>query len=248
MRIGIISGEQQWARVLANQFIAKNREMVESFIVERSNSKKSQLKQLVRRFKKYGLFKTIDQILLQIYLYIVKPWSFVPESENVIEPIIVDCVNSEVVLNIVKERRIDLLVCIAPSILDEEIFSAPKLGAINLHPGINPRYRGAGGNFWALYEENLQYVGVTIHVIDGGIDTGKVLDRVFLSMDKNLNTFEKITYIALQTGLIRLTQLLRNSKIEYQNVSDEQSKLYGWYGLSQYLEVKKKLHQLLAGS
>jgi hypothetical protein len=42
----------------------------------------------------------------------------------------------------------------------------------NIHPGINPRYRGFG-NIWAFYEDNPGCVGYTIHEVDEGTDTGR---------------------------------------------------------------------------
>lgn len=53
----------------------------------------------------------------------------------------------------------------------------PKLLALlpdatyNIHPGINPAYRGFG-NIWALAENRLDRIGYTIHTVDAGIDTG----------------------------------------------------------------------------
>ena len=47
--------------------------------------------------------------------------------------------------------------------------------AINIHMGLSPYYRGAACNFWALYDENPQYVGATIHLLSKGLDSGPML-------------------------------------------------------------------------
>ena len=44
----------------------------------------------------------------------------------------------------------------------------------NTHPGINPRYRGFG-NIWAFAGNDIDCTGFTIHEVDAGADTGKVL-------------------------------------------------------------------------
>lgn len=47
--------------------------------------------------------------------------------------------------------------------------------AINIHMGVSPYYRGSSCNFWALYDDNPQYVGATIHMLSRGLDSGQML-------------------------------------------------------------------------
>jgi folate-dependent phosphoribosylglycinamide formyltransferase PurN len=47
--------------------------------------------------------------------------------------------------------------------------------AINIHMGISPYYRGSSCNFWALYDNNPEYVGSTIHLLSKGLDSGDML-------------------------------------------------------------------------
>jgi methionyl-tRNA formyltransferase len=48
-------------------------------------------------------------------------------------------------------------------------------GALNIHMGISPYYRGSSCNFWALYDGNPDLVGATIHLISKGFDSGSML-------------------------------------------------------------------------
>jgi hypothetical protein len=48
-------------------------------------------------------------------------------------------------------------------------------GALNIHMGISPYYRGSSCNFWALYDGNPDLVGATIHMISKGLDSGAML-------------------------------------------------------------------------
>ena len=48
-------------------------------------------------------------------------------------------------------------------------------GAINIHMGVSPYYRGAACNFWALYDGNADLVGATIHKLAHGLDNGGIL-------------------------------------------------------------------------
>jgi hypothetical protein len=46
---------------------------------------------------------------------------------------------------------------------------------INYHAGINPKYRGQHPGYWALASGDAENAGVTIHLVDEGVDTGSVL-------------------------------------------------------------------------
>ena len=41
--------------------------------------------------------------------------------------------------------------------------------------GISPFYRGTDCNFWALYDDNADFVGSTIHLLSKGLDSGPIL-------------------------------------------------------------------------
>lgn len=88
--------------------------------------------------------------------------------------------NSKSTAEAIKELDPDLLlVCFAP-VLKPIIFSLPKLATLNIHFGIAPTYRGENTLFWPRYYNDLKHLGVTLHHIDRGIDTGTVLARAFL--------------------------------------------------------------------
>ncbi|MCP4264247.1 MAG: hypothetical protein GY777_01495 [Candidatus Brocadiaceae bacterium] len=46
---------------------------------------------------------------------------------------------------------------------------------VNAHQGLSPYYKGAGTNLWPFYNEEPEYVGVTVHYIDPGVDTGRII-------------------------------------------------------------------------
>ena len=50
-----------------------------------------------------------------------------------------------------------------------------KNRALNIHMGLSPYYRGSSCNFWALYDNNPNYVGATIHMLSEGLDSGPIL-------------------------------------------------------------------------
>jgi methionyl-tRNA formyltransferase len=69
----------------------------------------------------------------------------------------------------------DFLVVIAfGHILPESILQLPKLGAINIHASLLPKYRGPAPIQWAIINGDSQ-TGVTTMFMDKGMDTGNVL-------------------------------------------------------------------------
>lgn len=46
---------------------------------------------------------------------------------------------------------------------------------VNYHSGINPAYRGMYGGYHAMAERDAANFGVTLHLVDRGVDTGDVL-------------------------------------------------------------------------
>ncbi len=59
-------------------------------------------------------------------------------------------------------------------ILSKEILDMPRLGCINTHASLLPRYRGAAPIQWAVADGE-EKTGVTIMQMDEGLDTGDIL-------------------------------------------------------------------------
>src|SRR5439155_15206228 len=68
----------------------------------------------------------------------------------------------------------DVAVSLDNALISEATFTAPAHGAINVHHGAVPDYRGGPPVFWEL-ADGRDTVGFTVHRIDAGIDTGPVL-------------------------------------------------------------------------
>ena len=69
----------------------------------------------------------------------------------------------------------DLLVVAAYGhVLPQRILAIPKLGAINIHASLLPKYRGAAPIQWAVINREKE-TGVTLMLMDKGLDTGDIL-------------------------------------------------------------------------
>lgn len=67
-------------------------------------------------------------------------------------------------------------------VLRESALSIPRIGAINVHPALLPRYRGCWPVYWALYEGET-VIGATVHEMDLPVDTGAILAQESILLD-----------------------------------------------------------------
>lgn len=66
-------------------------------------------------------------------------------------------------------------------ILPKEILDMPRLGCINVHASLLPKYRGAAPIQWAVINGD-KTAGITIMRMDVGIDTGDMIDKAEVTM------------------------------------------------------------------
>jgi len=59
-------------------------------------------------------------------------------------------------------------------ILPKAIIDSPRLGCLNIHPSLLPKYRGAAPLNWSIMRGETQ-TGVTIMLMDEGMDSGDIL-------------------------------------------------------------------------
>lgn len=79
-----------------------------------------------------------------------------------------------------------MITCAFGQILSQEIIDIPKLGVINIHASLLPKYRGASPINYAILNGEKQ-TGITVMKTDVGIDTGATL------LQKRLNIGERET-------------------------------------------------------
>lgn len=76
---------------------------------------------------------------------------------------------------------------------------------INYHAGINPKYRGMCGGYWALAEGDGEHFGVTVHLVDHGVDTGGILQQQVIepAPDDNFVTYPFRLAVAGREAVLR---------------------------------------------
>jgi len=78
---------------------------------------------------------------------------------------------------------------------------------INYHAGINPKYRGQHPAYWARVQGDDAHAGVTVHLVDKGVDTGEVVYQAPVQFQRkdNISTYQ---YVQLATGMSLLARAI----------------------------------------
>jgi methionyl-tRNA formyltransferase len=98
-------------------------------------------------------------------------------------------------IDTIKSKNLNVgLMMTFPFMLSEEIWKLPAKGFINFHYGLLPQCRGPQPILWHLLNNDHE-AGVTLHKVDGGIDTGEIV------MQEKTPIAETDTYGALQARL-----------------------------------------------
>lgn len=85
---------------------------------------------------------------------------------------------------LLKELNPDLVIVIAyGKILPPWLIRLPRLGCINLHASLLPKYRGAAPIQYAVWHEE-KVTGMTIMQMDDGLDTGDMLKTAEIAVDE----------------------------------------------------------------
>lgn len=83
--------------------------------------------------------------------------------------------NTESTLRFLNGARVDTVAVFGTNLIKRPLIDRWPGRMINMHLGLSPYYRGTATNFYPLLNEEPEYVGATIHLIDPGIDSGPIL-------------------------------------------------------------------------
>ena len=104
----------------------------------------------------------------------------------------------------------DLMIVVAYGlILPQVVLDTPKLGCINVHGSLLPKWRGAAPIQRAIWAGDTQ-TGITIMQMDAGLDTGDMLSKIscdICSSDTSASLYEKLAQLGPDALLQALTNL-----------------------------------------
>ncbi|MCR5716607.1 MAG: methionyl-tRNA formyltransferase [Lachnospiraceae bacterium] len=97
-----------------------------------------------------------------------------------------------------KKTEADIFVVAAfGQILSKEILEMPRLGCVNVHASLLPKYRGAAPIQWSILNGDAM-TGVTIMQMDVGLDTGDILTQASIPIEDDEtgdSLFEKLSHL-----------------------------------------------------
>ncbi|NMG58452.1 methionyl-tRNA formyltransferase [Geitlerinema sp. P-1104] len=110
-------------------------------------------------------------------------------------------------LDKLRKSQADFFVVVAyGQILSQEILDMPRLGCINGHGSLLPKYRGAAPIQWCLYHGETQ-TGMTTMQMDVGMDTGAMLLKSSLDIHLLDNAWDVAAHLAQDCGSLLVETL-----------------------------------------
>jgi folate-dependent phosphoribosylglycinamide formyltransferase PurN len=137
----------------------------------------------------------------------------------------------------------DILLLGGVPIIRANVLSVPKICALNVHMGLLPSFRGMNVAEWAVFCN--APVGVTVHQVDSGVDTGAILYReeIDVSGCTNIEAMRAKVSATQHHVLAKCTRLLVDEQLVPQPQKREDGRQY--YAMHEKLRkiVDKKLSQ-----
>ena len=214
-KIIILATEGDTANITHN-YLSQNASIDQVFF-EQPVSRKSFLS---RRIKRLGFFQVAGQVMFQVLVPKLlngsakKRIKELMQEHNLDTAAIspdkithVNSVNSKTCIELLKNANPSLVVVNGTRIISQQVLDSVSCPFVNMHAGITPYYRGVHGGYWALVNDEKERCGVTVHLVDKGIDTGNILKQTTIEPTAKDN-FLTYPYLQLADGLKLLSGLI----------------------------------------
>ena len=210
-------------------------------------------KRVAREIKRVGVWRFLDVLAFRAYHRLThaagdRRWESqelarlranYPDRPDAPE-IIVASPNSAEAQAFITAQQPDLVIARCKTLLNERIFSIPRLGTYVMHPGICPEYRNAHGCFWALASGDHANVGMTMLRIDKGVDTGPVLGYFRVDADareSHVVTQHRVVLEHLDAIRDKLLEIEAGTAVSF-DTSGRKSATWGQPWLSAYWKMR----------
>lgn len=135
-----------------------------------------------------------------------------------------DSVRTEECLSLMKELNPDCVVVVAyGKIIPSDMLKLPKLGFVNVHGSLLPKYRGAAPIQWSIIDGEKK-TGVTTMQMDDGIDTGDMLEVSETEIGENETAGELFDRLAEMGGKLIVSTLSKLEKGELTPIPQDHEK------------------------
>ncbi len=171
MRVVVLTnGSSHGAEILSA--LSSRKIVIAAIIVQQSNQ--NALAKIRSSVRRYGFIQTAFDVCRHVWGRLTAKSEAPIEFERFSERIYrLSNPNGPECIELLKTLSTDLLVLAGAPILKSDVIQTIKVAVLNAHPGLLPKYRGVDVISWALL--NGDPIGVTIHRVDAGIDTGNIV-------------------------------------------------------------------------
>lgn len=121
-----------------------------------------------------------------------------------------------------------IITCAYGQIVPKEVLDSPRLGCINIHASLLPKYRGASPIIHAIMDGEKE-TGITLMYMAEGLDTGDIIksEKVVIEDDDNLETLSnKLSLLGSKMIIEELPNII-NGTNERVKQNDEESTYVG---------------------
>lgn len=211
------------------------------------------LKKLIdKNYDIVGVFSQSDKPKGRGYKLVMPPVKEIALKHNipVFQP---KTLRNEESFNIIKELNPDIIVVVAyGKILPKNILDYPKLGCVNVHGSLLPKYRGAAPIQYSILNGEKE-TGITTMFMGEGLDTGDMLLKVSTPIGENETYGELHDRLAVMGSdiLVDTLELLAENKITPIKQDDEKSTYAHMIdkkmGELDFTKPAKEVHNLIRG-
>jgi len=126
-----------------------------------------------------------------------------------------DRVKDEAFIKVLASLRPDIIVVVAfGQILTPQVLAIPKIGCINVHASLLPKYRGAAPVQWAIINGE-KITGVTTMWMDEGLDTGDIFLQEAIEIKEEWTSLDLFKELSILGGnlLVKTLEHIKTGNI-----------------------------------
>lgn len=201
---------------------------------------------------KMGLLSVFNNLINIIDAFFLFKFGFLKSLKSVAvvckaQYKIINNPNDQSNIDWLKNLNIDLIVSYsAPCIFKSELLELPKLGCINLHCSLLPKYAGLLPSFWTLYEKSKAF-GATVHKMDNRIDNGEILGQVKVAMPEKPSMYRVIVETKRAGGhlMVLTIKKILSGNISAQPNSLNEQDYFSWPTIDQIKAFRREGGRLI---
>ena len=223
MKITVLAGQGASTAILLNWLIHKGYTDL-AVILEAPTTRLDLIRQRTRRL---GWVRTLGQVAFMVSVLpllriesagrrreLLSLFELKDQMPALDQCLNVQTINDDQVVDHLRSPAADLVLVNGTRIIRTPVLRATDAPIINTHVGITPHYRGVHGGYWSIWNNDRENFGVTLHCVDEGVDTGRILAKHKIAPEPtdNFASYPLLQQAASFGGLEDLLEAIRKGK------------------------------------